>query len=538
MIVSRVRRIGSSRLFALFALLATIALLPGSFAPTFFPNEDVYLPRLIRASRLSPLRSDWTLERLAPDRPLFDLVFKPLARIGNPTLIVQIGRPISWLIFIAGFGWFVAGLGFKSPIAIVGILGVWLVPFPYTASQEWIIGPFESKPFAWGALFAMMAAVGRRQRLLAAVLTIACVGFHIVLGFWCCVLFGGALFATERAVVKKDRVSSWFQAGLVVAVGSIGAIAMALPMLRFSTKSPASVADTRLFTRTLWGLHFDPWQFPNRTIWLLFIASGSVLLAVRDKPETNLRAWQVLAVVEIVSVLASVGGIFARLLDRDEFLMLMPFRVSPVIIPLGAILRVARLLSRWKSTKDGRVPLHPILAAAAVVIAIGHFAPPLRLAQYRVQALRSSWRPAPTAESVAAHWVDLNTEPGSVIASDPGQSVFGEANRPMVGSFLTAPTNDLAAWKLRMLALSGVDISNNTIGRSLAIRNALTAGFNARDQSQVASWATSYGVTHVMTRATYSFELLTTIGPIHIYRLPSRDVAVGPGVSPAVLLFE
>ncbi len=510
-----------SWLMATAVTLLTLGLLPGTFAPTFFPNEDVYLPRLIRAARPGPLRTDWTLSGLAPDRNLFEFLFGPLARHADPTLIAQIGRPLGWMALFAALFAVLKSLGFRSPVFTAGLTAVWLLPNPYTVSQEWLLGSFESKTFAWAAMFAMFASVGRRRLLLGAMWTAICVGLHFTLGFWCCLLFVAAV-AASRSTLRQSVQA--------LAVAVVGGGLFGLPMIRFmlGSDSQQTTQDLQLFTRRLWGFHSDPFQFPKYTVALVLVVAGSAVLARYVPPQSNQVAWRVLGAVELASLVAFGVGCVARLLNLDQVLLALPFRVAPVIVPLGGLLRLA---SWWRDrsvavSSDRLVPKvgqrrsSVLVLAGVLALIVGQFGPSVALASQRVETFSNGWRPARSAESIAGVWVAANVPTDALVAADPGQALFAEVNRPMVGSFLAAPNNELVEWKSRMLALSGVDVGDERIERAGEIRSALTDGFNTRAPEVVLGWRQTYGVTHLMTRGTYSFPLLKQIGPVHIYELP------------------
>jgi hypothetical protein len=511
-----------------------LGLMPGTFARTFFPNEDVYVSRLMHQTKGSLIRDDWTLPYLQPDRPLFDAVFTRVMELLGPTGTVQVGRPLGWFACIAAAMWLLRGLGFTNPITAMAIIFVWQVPYPYTVSQEWIFGAFESKTLAWASLLAMLAALGRGRTWLGTALCILTVGLHFGIGLWGALIFCVALLATSTPA--RQRIPA-------VVVAAAGSIAVSLPILRFILDSPAqSEADLQGWTRGLWSIHSDPFSFPPvLLVGLALVFVGSVTFHFGERSTGLLRSgaatqqpWRVLVAAELTGMALFAVGVLARFLDKDVVLSAIPFRVGPPLVALGGVARLAHVLrgvlevrrldtvsaepSQGGWLRSATQPFGGTIALAAVALMlVGHFGPPAKMARYRVEIFRFGLRPAPTAEQRAAHWVSKNLPDDAVVAINPAEAHFGEANRRLVASLLAARSADLADWGARMKSLSGVDYLH--AGRFVDLRDAVTKGYNERDFGIVDRWDDLYGVTHVVSPATYPLPLLAEFDGVKVYEL-------------------
>ncbi len=517
---SPVRQTVFQSLGAALVGVLTVALLPGTFAPTFFPNEDVYLSLLFQHAGHSPLAADWTLSHLPPDRRLFDVLFAPLAAWADPTLVAQIGRPLAWLTFLAAVLIFLRGLGLRNPLAAMTVVLLWLVPFPFSVSQEWILGALEAKTFAWAALLAMLAAVGRNRVWLGALLTIAAVSLHFSLGVWTCVFFGATVAVTSV---------SWRRKLGALGLGAVGALLAAVPMLRFVANNPAqSDADIRGWSRGLWSIHHDPFQFPPiLMIGFAMVCFGSNLLHARTSRDRRTTPWRVLRRAELVGVALFALGVLARAADADSVLISMPFRAGPPIIALGALVRAVDCFGFIRASDPPAAPLLSVTGSVRQVgvvgligllfVGAGHFGPAVKMWRYRTTIVKSSFRPARTSEVLAAEWSSRNLPPEAVVAINPAQAYFGEVDRKLVASLRTARMDDLPGWNTRITALSGVDVT--TLTGFVAVSDAVGLGYDTRPFSVVQGWPEQFGVTHIISPADYPLPVLATFGDVKVYEI-------------------
>ncbi len=495
---------------AFLMALLMLALLPGTFAPTFFPNEDVYLPRLVQQTGQTPLRSDWTLAHLAPDRPLFEFVFTPLVRWTNPTVAVQIGRPLGWIALFGALLALLRGLGIKNPLAAAGLLLIWLVPFPYTVSQEWLFGAFESKTLAWAAVFAMLAAVGRNRVWTGALFTTLAIGLHFTLGVW-----GGLLFV---GAVAASSVTPLARLGSITLAATLGALAGS-PMLRYTLDNPAQAqSDIRGWTRGLWSIHHDPFQFPPLLLaGLAALCLGSFCLRLRAADTPVPTPWRVMQSAELVGAAAFFVGVVARMSNYDAVLLTMPFRVGPVIIALGAVVRAAQWTHSFKSSDRRASPRQLVGLAGLILVVAGHFGPPLHMREYRLDVLRWYFRPTMTDEQRAAKWSAQHLPVDAIVAINPAQAEFGLVDRRLVASLLTARTDALSDWNMRMASLSGQYVDRFSGTGFSAVRDAVAEGYDTRPFAVAETWPTQFGVTHIITRADYPLPVLAEFGPVSVY---------------------
>ena len=501
--------------------MCTCLLSPNALAAVPSNNETIYLPLLMRSSDSHLLAGDWTFAGLLPDRPLFDFVFRPLAATRSWALAGWTGRLLGWMAVAAALVWLLSVLGFRQPwvaMAVgVGALANQLSPI----AGEWVAGTFESKVFAYAALFAMLAALGRERWLIAGLLGGATFSLHNVVGLW-------SVFTLLVVVaVLRPRKSSVFHAFFGLVVGLLPGL---VAMTRYLTNGgDTSVADLRIVTRHVLSFHMDPFTFARRDYLLLGSLAGASIvydvIAHRDgdvMAASTAAGWRVFRTAEIVSGCVFLGGILARWVGLDSVLLAMPFRLAGVLIPVGAILRAGAACGavvRWRETRRVRVATFALVANASVVFAV-LCAVWFTGGQSLRERVDSGFFAADTARDDTARallWSRTHLPPDAVVAVSPGhKGVFAELRRPTVASFYTVRFDAISQWRARVEDLSGVSLAS---GVGYALTGKLDEGYANRPIVAVRTWGRSYGVTHVVTTASYPLRELLRVGAVHVYEL-------------------
>lgn len=520
-------------------LLLCLGALPGVFARSLFPNEDVYIPELFFASGVHRYAGDWSLQHSRSDRLLFNFLFLPLGRTGDPGLVSLIGRPIAWVAVLGPMWILMRRVGIRSPVLGVSVLFFWIVVFPYTMSQEWVIGAFEAKTFAYGALLLMIICVMNKKTWLAALLVVAAGGMHGIVGLWTLVTFMAASAAARTP--KKTLLAAQ-------AAAAAGLAIVLLPAFH-ATSTPnteRNALNLRIFTKVLWGNHFDPLQFPKvRVLGFALVCLGEIVVVLThfgsSARDSHDPAWRVLGAAELACAGSVVVGLLATMMDSDRMLLLMPMRIGSVLIPLIALIRCAHLISTRnvlcsyagdpKTDVRSVVPLLRNTNSASVLIGValvfaGLLATPLRFPTYRLSLLELPFRaPDITDEDRAQSWARASLPENAVVATDPSFASFAKVERALVAVYRAAPPEDLDEWQERMFALTGIDLgtlnpNDPTMQKRIhRIPQELSDGFNNRPFVEAQMWRQKYGVTEIITRASYPLPVLKKFGLVSVYQL-------------------
>lgn len=498
----------------MLGVVAACALSPRSLSPAVSGNEQVYMPLLMRQSDRSLLSHDWTIARLAPDRPLFNLLFRPLTATGSWSLVAWSGRFIGWTLLGVAVVCFLGGLGVRSAGVVTIIAVVWLTNRLSSVAGEWVAGTFEAKTFAYAALFAMLWALGDNRLVLAGLLGGVAFSLHNVVGFWTLVILGACVLALRppRRVIGR------------LALATFVAAAPSMPaMIRYlGSGTDNSSADTRIVTRHAMSFHLDPAQFTRRGTALLaaLFATGIVLrqIQARATPQRS-QSWRVLAIAELVSAVVFAGGFVLRVLNLDSLLLSMPFRIGSVIIPVGALARLADVLgSAWRSEHRPLRAVASIGAPAAVLLllAAGSAEDGLGVTA-RLTASRQHYDAVVDDTGRAFAWGRTHLPTDAVVAAPPNRKdAYSSLRRSSVASVFNIPLDALPQWRARMFDLSGLAMENLS-GYELARR--LGRGFSRQPFDVVTTWRERYHVTQVITTADYPLRVLFRSGDVRVYQV-------------------
>lgn len=507
-------------------LLACMAV-PSALSAPMWGNENLYLVEFIRSAQPSRMAGDWTLSRLTQDRPVFDLLFRPLAMIDSYTAVALTGRLLSWCAVAGAFVFLCRQLGVRRWWLVVGAFFAWLVPAPYSVAKEWVVGTFEAKPFAYALLFVALALVIRGRPEWAALAAGLCVSIHAVIGIW---VFGMVLVALGVVGVRGRR---WLRSAVLAALAAGPGIVSVLASAGGSDDADGA-GDIRWYTRGVWAVHFDATQFPRaRMAGLVLLVGASVVMTVVMVPAMRTggpvrRAWKVLFTAEIIGMLAFLGGVALRALGADRLLMLMPYRVGPVLVVMGAMVRIAWLIEHRAGlgAVQGAARIAasrriggPWLAAAGAVLALtGLLGPVARGLPERVSLVTDGWSSRLSDPHLAYRWASSHLPATAVVATDPTDQPFAELDRPIVASYTVPPIGSLRPWRQRIIDLTGRDVVRPGLYDELRL---LSQGFAARPEVEVLAWRARYGVTHLISSGRYPFRELHREGNVSVYELPA-----------------
>lgn len=483
-------------------------------------TEWTYLALLKQQWNPDWIVGDWALSKPDPKHLVFNLL------CGWPTLflpveaVAWIGRLLCW----GGSLWFLFRIGQMLGLSRRGTsaaLVSWLVMGQSLFGGEWAIGGFEAKTVAYVFLFASLDGFLRGRRFVPSILLGLTFSLHPAVGLWSGLAIGGALLATRTSFAVLARMG-----GLVVLFALPGAV----PLLLAGT-SGEPLAELRFQAVVRMPFHLDPSVFDRGAM----IASVTMLafnLAVAWRLGSDGRpragAWRVLAWVQVFAAGLCGLGMAARVFEKWNLLIAMPFRFHPLVVPL------AFWFTTWfvfEHRRQLRLGTGTILLGGLALASLGN---PIERAAKRVTGLHTAWtRPASDSDR-AYRWVAENTPRDAVLLAAPQwEDAYLLAERPLVAAWGVLPLGHMTEWRERIEALRGDDWSYDP---SLEEREAAQRRFDARTEAEVLDVVNRYGGDYLVGRAEYSFPVVHRIGDFRIYELPEATTdraalahrAIGP----------
>ena len=234
---------------------------------------------------------------------------------------------------------------------------------------EWMIGGVEAKGFAYVLVLLALEAIVRGRWSWAIVLLGGATGLHAVIGGWSSVAAAVA-WLTSRERPRFEQLALPLVAWVVLAAaGIVPALA-----LTWGIDSTTVREANRIYVYERLNHHLLPQAFPTAQVWrhLLLVAALVALayFAPRDARLGRLRAFVatsvgLAAIGMLIGMWAPVEPDLAASLLRYYW-----FRLSDVMVPLGAVLLAAALVVRWQALGSRSY----VVAAVAVLMVAGvHF---------------------------------------------------------------------------------------------------------------------------------------------------------------------
>ncbi len=277
------------------------------------------------------IKKDWFLNLTIPYRYLFSS-FSGLMALKMSIYMVEItGRIITFVILAYIFQRFART--FRMPWYLVICFLALFLAYPSVVAQEWIIGGFETKPFAYICLFLSLIYLIEKKYYRSFFFSGLALSFHILVGFYgsCCIL-GTFLINREHSFMNlKSMVRSIV---LYVVPGSLGIYTI------ISVLAKSSNVDKKLA-----GLIYVTLRVPHHTLpsfwvkyrggysWVFALSAFLIfLLAVYLRKKS--RKYRILTGFTLCSSIFFFIGLLIFGLNKLYLLKYYWFRLPDAILPL------------------------------------------------------------------------------------------------------------------------------------------------------------------------------------------------------------
>jgi hypothetical protein len=399
--------------FALFALLALIFGLLREQRPFFWHTQNTYL-LLSFAPSLPGLAEDW-LTTCTDPQPVFTWLTQLALKTFGPRSLFLLQAGLAAIVFASLWSLVrSAGLRLGTTATWIWIAGLLLltaaidslVPaqlhrlLDYGVAKQHVLGPMY-QPSGFGALLMAGLAFGIAGRRVAAGLALAAAAtVH-------------PTYALSAGILALALgLEAWRGAdGARGAVTMLGVTGLALLPIALHTLGAFGSADAELAARAAQIIvheriphHVLPWEW-------LSVADG-LRIAIVIAAALFFRAAPIGRVIGAAAVISFIGVVATASIGSDRLLMLMPHRISVVLVPTSLAVWLAWLAAQLERRLSAAPRVGRACMWAAIAISLGIA---LQSAQHWKMLVRE---PIPAADAVTdavAQQVPL----GSAIAPIP-----------------------------------------------------------------------------------------------------------------------
>jgi hypothetical protein len=320
----------------------------------------------------------------------------------------------------------------------------------FQMAGEWFIGGVEAKGFAYVFVFLGLEALVRGQWKWVWPAMGAAGAFHVIVGGWCVV---AAAFAWLNAGKTRPSVRSQL---LPLVVGFLLTLPGLLPAVLLTRGAPPEeVAEAnRIYVYERLPHHLAPYTFPVAFMGRFsFLVLATLLLCYWTRANPALARLRGFIIGSLGIAAAGIGismmaGSYPEL--TTKLLRFYWFRMSDVIVPLGAALMLGWLIGRERLT---RLRIGNLLLVVAMFSCLAHGADvfmrrrnsPRPLADKNIAEL-ADWR-------ATCQWIDENLPEDALFLTPRAAPTFRwYAGRAEVANWKDIPQDaqSIVAWRDRL----------------------------------------------------------------------------------------
>jgi len=459
-----------------------------------YSNEFIYLLRL----EPNFLPNDWSFSQAANEHWLFNWIFSLPMRVFSLETVGWAGRIAVWTLGLIAF----IKLGRRWEIsfwAIAAAVFLWLAFGQAVVNDEWIFGTFEAKTVAYVCLLFALDEFLKRKTIAPAVLLGLSFSFHPAVGLWAIPAVGLALLFEKIPAIDFVKI---------VGITALFSLFGLIPIYAEQTNAAANSFEDWQFIvlyRVPW--HLDLFQFSKSGMILLYAMLIFNCVALWKSESFALRF---LLKFQIALGAFFLFGFLLRWFELYSFLRFMPMRLFPVITPLFFIFTAFYFVPRLTFRK------RKIIVSLFVVLVVA-LLNPFGKGYNQIRETVRNRTNAPNDLQKTSRWLAENTPPDSTIIQPPhSREIWYFSERAQVVSFGYPTFNRLSEWRERVADLTG----NLRISKGETAKEEIEAAFNKLSAEQINRIKQKYAVTHLVSRARYSYPILFETETYKVYQLP------------------
>jgi len=469
-------------------------------------NELTYLVLLAHRADPNYLAGDWTFGAGFQEFAVWLTVFGPVIQLLGIEALGWIGRITTWvasgaLLMLVG-----RRLGAKTLAAALGLI-LWLgLDQSMGVGATQIIAGFQARSVSYVFLLAaLLAALSQRisWAMLAAGLAFA---FHPGVGLWA----SGPL-VLAILTMRETRNQGWRW----LAIAVLAALPGAIPQILALGDAGLTKNETDFIAFDRLPHHVDPLVFGQRGPLLLALMVG-FNLAFCWLRRTDF-AYRLLGIFQTVALVPVLVGLVARAFEWTWFLVLIPFRVLPAIVPALFMLNLAVVATNrawselWpRRSQPAALRVSAATGAAAIAGVLVLWNPVAELATDAATNLRIANR-APSDIETVLRWASVETPTDSLLLGPPNiDELFYLSERSQYVSWEALPYDRIPEWRSRLASVMPPDFRYR---RS----NLWEEEFGRLPMERVL--ALDPRVDYVITTADYTFPALFSSGDWVLYQV-------------------
>ena len=488
-------KLSAGEVFLLIAVVGIVFAFLGRPVP--FNNEYVYLLRLLDGF----LPNDWTFSSSANEHAIFNYIFSLPAAVLPIELVGWLGRLFSWVF--CGFGIILLARYWNLTLLSTGIsFFFWILIGQSVVNGEWIFGGFEAKTIAYSFLLLALWMTAAGKLSIGGVFLGLTFAFHPAVGIWSTAAASVAVFAIRPGLTSLIRFY------ILILVGMLPGI---LPLLGNQLSADANNNENWKFLVTqAIAHHLDPYAYSRSEfgcLFIMFFFAVAYMLSQKRKELTFLTVF--LSVLAIFYIAAFI----LRATDQFTLLRFMPMRLFPLFTPLFFLFSFFSLIGRGKPGL-WTVPLF--------LIALVGYVPAYRSGPGIEQIIQNfdSWTAEEDDLAKAFDWVRENVPADAVTLTPPTRKdVWYRSQRATIVSFRYPVYSNLTEWRKRIDEVTGgvrIQKAENAIEE---VDNA----YSKLSPDMVIGLKRKYGVSYILTRSQYSFEIVYQNSHWTIYKIQGGD---------------
>lgn len=435
---------------------------------SFQYNEMDVIPYAKAVFNNDWLKNDWYLNLKIPYRYFFSYPVGFFVNTFGFAKTIIVGRIFSYMLIAIALNSLIRSLNAKSNnfLYYFAIILFFLIfPSGYGAN-EWMVGGFETKVFAYGFAVLSLASFLNKQLYKGLLFAGLALSFHLLVGVYNLFCLFPVLILQQRET-KNFLINTIKSLPIFLIAGSVGMYGILYQLTLVNDDLSRMGWDIYVNIRV--PHHTLPTHLPIE-IWIKFIIFTSLNLFFFIKSEK--KAMKMLSSYAIFSSLVSLIGLLIFIAwGPGHHLKYYFFRFGSIMLPLITFLNIISFaIDKFEQTLSKN---HNKIKYAFIALSIAIMIPTINIFLSDFARARSAHELMieNTRDTQMADWIKKNMPANKVFITEPNDIFFYvNYERPVFATWKHAPQNgrDIIEWYNRLKALNGgKDFKNkDQVGRN------------------------------------------------------------------------